>query len=48
MKTYIVSFNGAIDVEADNEDEAREIFMRLSDEEIGRAIEEYDEITEIG
>lgn len=46
MKRYIISFSGAIDVEAENEEKARAIFMDMSDSEIGAAIEEYDEIKE--
>ena len=46
MKKYIISFSGAVDIEADSEDEARKKFFDLSDEEIGQAIEEYDEIQE--
>ena len=46
MKTYIVSFSGAIDIKAKNEKEAEEKWMELTDAEIGRCIEEYEEINE--
>lgn len=44
MPSYIVSFSGAVDIQADSEAEARRKFLDMSNEEIGQAVDEYDEI----
>jgi len=46
MKKFIVSFSGAVDIEAKDENEAREKWLDMEDVDIGHAVEEYDEIKE--
>ena len=46
MKKFIVSYSGAVDLEAETEKEALETFFNMTNEELGATIEEYEGIEE--
>ena len=48
LKTFRISFSSTVDIQAENEEEAKKIFFNMSDEEIGATIEEYESIESVG
>ena len=46
MKKYIISYSGAVDIKAKDEEAALQQFFNMTDAELGATIEEYGEIEE--
>lgn len=47
MPYYMVTYTGAVTIEAENEKEAADVFMQLNDTELGQSVEEYADIQEL-